>query len=179
MRPKPHVDAKLFSPPPPLLYQEEFYSRLSCFSHSMKDSAAVALGTGPLGGDFLGWFTVLERCSGCLSPQALPTMWSVSVFGRRGNAEIRILAPPSGALYLMTWSILYTETHTHNKHTHIHQHLLTLDPLKENVVTWKEGLIWVFQSNNIVCGFLMAFMELIVGIIICYTRNQLLLSLQK
>lgn len=117
MRLKPHVDVKL-SPPP--LYQEEFYSRLTCFSHSMKDSAAVALGTGPLDGDFLGWFTVLERRSGCLSPQALPTMWSVSVFGRRGNAEIRILAPPSGALYLMTWSILYTDTHTrtHNKHTH-------------------------------------------------------------
>lgn len=175
MRPKPHVDAKLFSPPPPL-YQEEFYSRLSCFSHSMKDSAAVALGTGPLGGDFLGWFTVLERRSGCLSPQALPTMWSVSVFGRRGNAEIRILAPPSGALYLMTWSILYTDTHTTNTHT---QTSVDTWPPQGECGHMKGRADWVFQSNNIVCRFLMAFMELIAGIIICYTRNQLLLSLQK
>lgn len=117
MRPKPHVDAKLF---PPCCTKRNFTVGLVAFHTPWKIQQLWRWERGPLGGDFLGWFTVLERRSGCLSPQALPTMWSVSVFGRRGNAEIRILAPPSGALYLMTWSILYTDTHrhTHNKHTH-------------------------------------------------------------
>lgn len=57
----------------------------------------------------------------------------LSVFSHRGNAEIGLPAPPSGALYLMTWKVLCTHTHTHSlsdSHTQTHTSIcfLTLDP---------------------------------------------------
>lgn len=84
---------------------------LSALLATAQAQCGLCLGIGPLWEDFLAW---LLSWSGALSASLLgPTRWS-RLYGHRGNAENRLPAPPSGALYLMTWRILSTHTHTHS-----------------------------------------------------------------
>ena len=60
-------------------------------------------------GGFSGMVTILKWCPFCLPSRPPPTRWSCLCL----VTVVTLAAPPSGALYLMTWRILL---HTH-KHT--------------------------------------------------------------
>lgn len=107
------------------------------FLCSMKDSTAVcSLRSAPLVmaqhtiwvvfgnratlGGFSGMVTILKWCPFCLPSRQPPTRWSRQCL----VTVVTLAAPPSGALYLMTWRILlHTRTHTHTD-TPIHKHTI-------------------------------------------------------
>lgn len=137
------------------------------FLCSMKDSTAVcSLRSAPLVmaqhtiwvvfgnratlGGFSGMVTILKWCPFCLPSRQPPTRWS----RLRLVTVVTLAAPPSGALYLMTWRILlHTRTHTHaHWHSHTQTHysicLLTLDPSHREGTHERNVCCWFWECSH-------------------------------